>query len=82
MGTGNNWKDGYSELFKPNRTNIMSYYSFGCLSTFSEGQKGIMTEEMDDDDFPDLDEDLVDPDKYEPDNNNTHFDCSRASWDA
>jgi hypothetical protein len=71
MGTGNNWKDGYSELFKPNRTNIMSYYSFGCLSTFSEGQKGIMTEEMDDDDFPDLDEDLVDPDKYEPDNSST-----------
>ena len=39
VGTGNNWKDGYGELFKPNRTNIMSYY-FGCRSTFSEGQKG------------------------------------------
>ncbi len=71
IGTGNNWKDGYGELFKPNRTNIMSYYPSGCTNAFSEGQKAIMTEEMDDDDFPDLDDDLVDPDRYEPDNSST-----------
>ena len=65
------WTDGYGDTYHPDVRNIMSYY-IGCMNRFSNQQKGIMLNQI----FTTTkrlfiyttEVNIVDPDKYEPDN--------------
>jgi hypothetical protein len=65
-GTGT---DNYGDSYTPDVTNIMSYASRVCRSSFSNGQIKVMAHHMFEtrDIFRIVDMNVIDPDRYEPD---------------